>query len=69
VLETIRAVLGFKFIGNAALDLVQAGYEVPFGYEEAIGYMFGSEIRDKDGVAATVSHPANRSFFFLTQIV
>jgi phosphomannomutase len=28
---------------------------VPFGYEEAIGYMFGSEIRDKDGVAATVS--------------
>lgn len=31
------------------------GYEVLFGYEEAIGYMFGSEIRDKDGVAATVA--------------
>ena len=46
---------GFKFIGNAALDLERAGYEVPFGYEEAIGFMFGSEIRDKDGVAATVS--------------
>jgi hypothetical protein len=27
---------------------------VPFGYEEAIGYMHGS-LRDKDGVAATVS--------------
>ncbi|PSS30877.1 hypothetical protein PHLCEN_2v2604 [Hermanssonia centrifuga] len=45
---------GFKFIGNAALALAQDGYDVPFGYEEAIGYMFGSEIRDKDGVAATM---------------
>ena len=31
------------------------GYEVPFAYEEAIGYMFGPEIRDKDGVAATAA--------------
>ncbi|KAF5331042.1 hypothetical protein D9619_005708 [Psilocybe cf. subviscida] len=44
---------GFKFIGNTALNLVDQGYEVPFGYEEAIGYMFGPQIRDKDGVAAT----------------
>jgi len=36
------------------LALVEQGFEVPFGYEEAIGFMFGSEIRDKDGVAATV---------------
>lgn len=46
--------LGFKYIGNAALDLAAEGFEVPFGYEEAIGYMTGSEIRDKDGVSATV---------------
>lgn len=45
---------GFKYIGNTALNLVAKGSEVPFGYEEAIGYMFGSEIRDKDGVAASV---------------
>ncbi|KAG6816941.1 hypothetical protein H0H87_001456 [Tephrocybe sp. NHM501043] len=51
----VECLTGFKFIGNTALDLVRQGYEVPFGYEEAIGYMFGSEIRDKDGVAATVS--------------
>lgn len=50
----VDCLTGFKFIGNTALDLVQAGFEVPFGYEEAIGYMFGSEIRDKDGVAATM---------------
>lgn len=47
-------VSGFKYIGNTGLDLVRDGFEVPFGYEEAIGYMFGSEIRDKDGIAATV---------------
>ncbi|KAF7359446.1 hypothetical protein MSAN_01287300 [Mycena sanguinolenta] len=46
---------GFKFIGNTALDLVKGGYEVPFSYEEAIGFMFGDRIRDKDGVSATVS--------------
>ncbi|KAH0830438.1 hypothetical protein J3R83DRAFT_1833 [Lanmaoa asiatica] len=45
---------GFKFIGNTALDLERAGYEVPFGYEEAIGFMFGFELRDKDGIAATL---------------
>ncbi|KAH9901639.1 phosphoglucomutase first 3 domain-containing protein [Cubamyces lactineus] len=45
---------GFKYIGNTALSLVQEGYEVPFGYEEAIGFMFGSDLRDKDGVAASV---------------
>lgn len=51
---SLSASEGFKFIGNTALDLVTQGFEVPFGYEEAIGFMFGSEIRDKDGVAATV---------------
>ncbi|RPD65833.1 phosphoglucomutase first 3 domain-containing protein [Lentinus tigrinus ALCF2SS1-6] len=45
---------GFKYIGNTALTLQQEGYEVPFGYEEAIGFMFGSQLRDKDGVAASV---------------
>ncbi|KAK0441176.1 uncharacterized protein EV420DRAFT_1730510 [Desarmillaria tabescens] len=50
----VECLTGFKYIGNVALDLVQQGYEVPFGYEEAIGYMFGPDIRDKDGVAATL---------------
>lgn len=51
----VECLTGFKYIGNTALDLVKAGYEVPFGYEEAIGFMFGNDIRDKDGVAATMS--------------
>ncbi|KAH8833487.1 hypothetical protein DL96DRAFT_1703152 [Flagelloscypha sp. PMI_526] len=49
----VECLTGFKFIGNTALDLVAQGYEVPFGYEEAIGYMFGNDIRDKDGASAT----------------
>lgn len=45
---------GFKYIGNVALNLANEGYDVPFGYEEAIGFMFGSQVRDKDGVYASV---------------
>lgn len=41
---------GFKWIGNKAIELEQE-YNVPFAYEEAIGYMLGV-VHDKDGVAA-----------------
>ncbi|CCH59166.1 hypothetical protein TBLA_0B03250 [Henningerozyma blattae CBS 6284] len=45
---------GFKWIGNRAIDLINKGNIVPFGYEEAIGYMFPTMEIDKDGIAATV---------------
>ncbi|KAF3993539.1 hypothetical protein FT663_00209 [Candidozyma haemuli var. vulneris] len=44
---------GFKWIGNKAIDLKKEGNLVPFGYEEAIGYMFGV-VNDKDGISAAV---------------
>lgn len=44
---------GFKWIGNKAIDLKNEGFAVPFGYEEAIGYMF-SLVNDKDGISAAV---------------
>lgn len=47
--------LGFKYIGNRAQELENEGFNVVFGYEEAIGFMIGSQIRDKDGISATVS--------------
>jgi phosphoglucomutase len=47
-------ILGFKYIGNAGRSLEAEGYNVLFGYEEAIGFMLGEEVRDKDGVSATV---------------
>lgn len=43
---------GFKWIGNKAIDLEKEGYDVPFAYEEAIGYMLGHAIKDKDGISA-----------------
>jgi phosphoglucomutase len=51
-----ESLTGFKYIGNKALELEREGFCVPFGYEEAIGYMFEEEVRDKDGLAATVSN-------------
>lgn len=42
---------GFKWIGNKAIDLAEQGFHVPFGYEEAIGFMFPN-VHDKDGLAA-----------------
>lgn len=46
---------GFKWIGNRAKDLIKEGYYVPFGFEEAIGYMFTELECDKDGIAASVN--------------
>ena len=42
---------GFKWIGNEAIDLENQGFQVPFAYEEAIGFMFKT-VHDKDGMAA-----------------
>lgn len=44
---------GFKWIGNKAIDLKKKGFNVPFAYEEALGYMFDI-INDKDGISAAV---------------
>ncbi|RKP11409.1 hypothetical protein BJ684DRAFT_22028 [Piptocephalis cylindrospora] len=43
---------GFKWIGNGAIELRHQGYTVPFAYEEAIGFMCGEIVPDKDGVSA-----------------
>ncbi|KAJ3049379.1 Phosphoglucomutase-2, partial [Rhizophlyctis rosea] len=43
---------GFKWLGNRAHQLTAEGYEVLFAFEEAIGFMVGSTVRDKDGISA-----------------
>lgn len=39
-------------MGNVSFQLLQKGHEVLFAFEEAIGYMFGTSVLDKDGVSA-----------------
>lgn len=43
---------GFKWMGNRSVELMHAGKEVLFAYEEAIGFMFSPAVLDKDGVSA-----------------
>lgn len=43
---------GFKWLGNRSIELERDGYKVLFAYEEAIGFMCGDLVKDKDGVSA-----------------
>ena len=43
---------GFKWMGNRAHELLKQGHDVLFAYEEAIGFMFGITVLDKDGISA-----------------
>lgn len=45
---------GFKWMGNVARALESRGYEVPFAFEEALGYMFTKVCYDKDGLTAAM---------------
>ena len=44
--------LGFKWIGNTALDLKSKNVSVIFAYEEALGFCIGDIVADKDGISA-----------------
>lgn len=48
----IETLTGFKWMGNTADELLHKGKHVLFAFEEAIGYMCGSTVLDKDGVTA-----------------
>lgn len=41
-------------MGNKAIELMKNNKNVLFAYEEAIGFMCGSKVLDKDGVSAGV---------------
>lgn len=46
---------GFKHMGNVADKLLKNDEVVLFAYEEAIGFMCGTEVLDKDGVSAAAA--------------
>lgn len=43
---------GFKWMGNRAHQLGNEGKRVIFSFEEAIGFMCGTKVLDKDGISA-----------------
>jgi phosphomannomutase len=45
---------GFKWIANRSIALEREGFEVVFGFEEALGYCVGGVVRDKDGISAAL---------------
>jgi phosphomannomutase len=45
---------GFKWIADAARRGAAAGEVFVFGYEEALGYTFGTLVGDKDGIGAAL---------------
>ncbi|KAI1933013.1 hypothetical protein LOZ66_006623 [Ophidiomyces ophidiicola] len=46
---------GFKWLANVARQLEMEGYDVPFAFEEALGYMFCKVCYDKDGLTAAMT--------------
>jgi phosphomannomutase len=49
----VQKLTGFKWIARAGDD--QPGTKYVFGYEEALGYLVGQVVRDKDGTGAAIA--------------
>ncbi|KAH9505243.1 Phosphoglucomutase-2 [Bulinus truncatus] len=60
----IETLTGFKWMGNKTDELLKQGKHVLFAFEEAIGFMCGSFVIDKDGVtaAAVISELVNHVY-------
>lgn len=54
-IKTVDTLTGFKNICGKANEFEKTGeYKFIFGYEESIGYVYDTIVRDKDGVIATM---------------
>ncbi|ODM16402.1 hypothetical protein SI65_07909 [Aspergillus cristatus] len=49
-----ESLTGFKWMGNIVRSLEESDYDVPFAFEEALGYMFPKVCHDKDGITAAM---------------
>jgi len=54
--QTINVLTGFKYIGEqiGVLDQIGEKENFIFGFEESLGYLSGSYVRDKDGVGGSL---------------
>ncbi|KAF5285637.1 hypothetical protein FQA39_LY16543 [Lamprigera yunnana] len=48
----IETLTGFKWMGNKSYELLHQNKKIIFAFEEAIGFMCGTTVLDKDGVSA-----------------
>jgi phosphomannomutase len=53
--------------GNRAIELMGQGKNVLFAYEEAIGFMFSTNVLDKDGVSAAAHLATMASYLRQTE--
>ena len=55
-IEVVKTLTGFKYMGQFMSEMEEAGLidNFIFAFEESNGYLFNSELRDKDGVGAAV---------------
>ena len=51
-------------MGNGSHELLQKGHDVLFAYEEAIGYMFGTAVLDKDGISSAAAMAEYASWLY-----
>ncbi|MEA1974606.1 MAG: phospho-sugar mutase, partial [Bacillota bacterium] len=52
--ESFSTLTGFKYIGEKITEFDTTNNEFLFGYEESYGYLYGTEVRDKDAVIASM---------------
>ncbi len=52
--EVISTLTGFKYIGDKIRQFEDGSKDFFFGYEESYGYLVGTDVRDKDGVIASL---------------
>ncbi|CAN8006846.1 unnamed protein product [Ixodes hexagonus] len=50
----VETLTGFKWMSNKAHELIKQGKTVLLAFEEAIGYMCGTTVLDKDGISAAM---------------
>lgn len=62
----VETLTGFKWMGNKACQLLKQGKTVLLAFEEAIGYMCGTTVPDKDGVTAAM-HVAQMAAYLDTK--
>lgn len=53
-IQYVQCLTGFKNLVDKAQRFINDGYQIALAYEEALGYMCGTNVMDKDGISALI---------------